>query len=102
MLPNALTDRVQLQEKTTVQTATGQTEIWKPAGYYYARVIPLDVKTVAYYQQLSTVVTHEVILRGTVSISIGGHRVIHGAKTYEPTASAKHLDGMTDVVVVEV
>ncbi len=101
MLPNLLKQRVQLQEKTSTPGALGATETWKPAGYYNARVIPLDVKTIASYQQLSMVVTHKVILGGTVDVDLGGHRFLHGAKIYEPAVSAQHLGGQTVVIVRE-
>jgi len=101
MLPNILKDRVQLQEKTVTQTALGQTITWKPICAYYARVIPLDVKAIAAYQQLSTVVTHKILLRGTVEINLGSHRIVHGSKTYEPQSSAKHYENVTEIVVEE-
>jgi head-tail adaptor len=97
-----LKQRVQLQVKTATQTALGQTVTWKPVQDYWARVIPLDVRTIAQYQQLNTEVTHKIILRGTVTVSLGAHRVKHGAFTYQPQATAKHNANMTEVVVKEV
>ncbi len=97
-----LNQRVLLQEKTRTQTALGSTETWKPVSYYYARVIPLDVKTISAYQQLNTVVSHKILLRGNVTVELSKYRFRHGSKTYEPATSAKHLEDMTEILVLEV
>lgn len=101
-LANILKDRVQIQLRTAEQTATGETIVWSPVETRHARVIPLDVRTIASYQQLNTVVSHKVLLRGTIEVNLGGHHIIHGSKTYEPQSSAKHYDGITEIVVREV
>ena len=103
MVTNLLKDRVLLYQRVATQSALGQTVTWKPVKRYYARVIPLDVRTIASYQQLSTVVSHRVEFRGDVTITLGGYRIAHGSKTYEPVQSARHTgDTLTDVLVKEV
>jgi len=102
MLSNILKSKIHLQEKTTTSGPLGSTITWKPVQTIYGRKIPLDVKTIAQYQQLNTVVTDKFIFRGTVTINLGNHRIVHGSKTYEPASSAKHFDGITEVVVKEV
>lgn len=101
MLPGALRQRVLLQEKSVTSGAMGSTVVWKPVGSYYARVIPLDVRTVAQYQQLGTQVTHKVLLRGTVEVNLGEHRMVHGDRTYQVSATGKHENGATEIMVVE-
>ena len=101
MLSNILRDRVQIQIKDTIQGPLGETVVWTPVEKRYARVIPLDVKTVASYQQLNTVVTHKILLRGSVTIELGNYRLLHGSKTYEPASSAKHFEGVTEIIVKE-
>ncbi len=95
---NVLRSKVQLQEKVASQGALGQTVVWKPVQDLHARVIPLDVKTIADYMQLSTQVTHKVVLRGTVEVELGKHRFLYGSMVFEPQSSAKHYDGVTEVV----
>ena len=101
MIASTLKSRVQLQEKVTLQGALGQIIVWKLVQNLYARRIRLDVRAVAQYQQLGTVVTDRYLFRGTVDINLGKHRILHGPKTYEPQASAKHYDGVTEVIVRE-
>ena len=101
MLASMLRSRVQLQEKVSTQDSTGPSEVWKPVQTIYAKIIPLNVMTIASYQQLSTEVSHKVILRGIVTVSLGVHRILHGSKTYEPQSSAKHFDEVTEVIVRE-
>lgn len=102
MIANTLKSKIQLQEKNISQGALGQTITWKPVQNLYGRRIPLDVRAIDQYQQLNTVVTDKYIFRGTVEINIGQHRLVHGARTFEPQSSAKHFDGVTEVVVKEV
>ena len=102
MLASVLKDRVQLQERTTVSGPLGQTETWKLVRMLYGRRIPLDVKAIAQYQQLDTQVSDKYIFRDTVTIELGKHRLLHGSKIYKPQSSAKHHDGATEVIVLEV
>jgi len=106
MLANLLTSKVQLQQKTATQGALGQTVTWEPVQTIYARVVPLNVNALAQYQQLNTVVTHRIVLRGEVDIDLGEYRLLHGSKTYEPQVSAKHFKAdsttLTEVIVKEV
>jgi len=101
-LANLLKDRVQIQVKTTTQTALGETIVWKPLETRYARVIPLDAKARAIYQQLQSQVSHKVIFRGSVSLSLGNNRLLWGSKTLEPVEPAQEIEGATIVVVREV
>ena len=102
MLASVLRDRVQIQEKTITQGALGQTVVWKPALRMYAAVIPLDVKARAVYQQLHSEVTHKIIFRGSVDITLGNNRILHGSKTYEPVETAQEINHTTIVVCKEV
>ncbi len=97
-----LRQRVQLQAKTAPNAALGQTVTWKPVSDHWGRVIPLDSRTIAQFQQLNTEVTHKIVLRGTVTVSLGAHRVKHGSLTYQPQATAKHNANMTELLVKEV
>ncbi len=101
MLASILKSKVKLQEKQVITGPLGQTVVWKPAHEYHARVVPLDVHAVAQFMQLNTRVTHKVILRGTVEVDLGSHRILYGSKTFLPQQSAKHYDGVTEIVVQE-
>lgn len=101
-LTNMLKDRVQIQVKTTARTALGHTEVWKPVEARHARVIPLDAKARADYQQLQSEVTHKVIFRGDVSLSLGNNRLLWGSKTLEPVEPVQYIGDSATVMVKEV
>jgi head-tail adaptor len=101
MLTNILKDRVQIQEKTTTQTATGAVEVWKPVQWKYARVVPLDARARAYFQQIHSEVTHKIIFRGSVSLSLGNNRFLHGAKIFKPIEPPQEIEGATVIMVKE-
>ena len=101
MLSNILRDRVTIQLRTATQTALGETVVWSPVETRYGRKIPLDVKTIAQYQQLNTVVTDKFVFRGSVTIELGKHRLIQGGKTYEPMETAQEIDKNTVIIVKE-
>ena len=101
MLASMLRSKVKLQEKTIIQGPLGQVVTWKPIHEYYARVMPLDIRTVAQFMQLNTSVTHKIILRGAVEVNLGSHRLLHKGKTYQPQQSALHVDGHTEIVARE-
>ena len=61
---------IQLQERTVTEGATGITETWRPVGYFYAKVIPLDVRTVADYQKLNTVVSHKILIKARLTLKL--------------------------------
>lgn len=101
-LANVLKDRVQIQVKTTVQTSTGQTEVWAPVQIRNARVISLDARARAVYQQLESQVTHKVIFRGNVSLALGKNRLLWNDKTLEPVEPVQYTEDSASVVVREV
>lgn len=101
MLSSILKDRVHIQVKTATLGPGGETVVFKPVETRYARVIPLDAKARAVYQQLKSEVSHKVIFRGSVSLSLGSNRLIWGAKTLELVEPAQILNDSTVVVVKE-
>lgn len=101
MLASILKHRMEIQEKTTTLGPMGDTITWDTVKTIWGRRIPLSVTTVAAYQQMNTVVTDKIIFRGTEGIELGKHRILYGSKTYEPQATAKHYDGVTEVIVSE-
>lgn len=100
-LANMLRDRVIIQLRTATQTATGETVIWTPVETRHARVVPLDAAARAVYQQLQSQVSHKVIFRGSVSLSLGDNRLLWGSKTLEPVEPVQTLDDKTSVVMVK-
>lgn len=100
-LVNILKDRVTIQLRTATQTVTGETVIWTPVETRHARVIPLDAKARAVYQQLQSQVSHKVIFRGSVSLSLGNNRMLWKDKTLEPVEPVQTLDDNTSVVMVK-
>ena len=102
MLASILRHRMEIQQKTTTLGPLGSTESWDTISTLWARKIPLSVTTIAAYQQMDTVVSHKILLRGTVELNLSEHRIVHGSKTYALTVAAKHYDGVTEVIVSEV
>ena len=101
-MANMLKDRVSIQVKTTIRTALGQSEVWSPVETRYARVIPLDAKARAVYMQMQSVVSHKVIFRGSVSLSLGANRFLWKDKVLEPAEPAQDIGNATVVACREV
>ena len=101
-LTNILKDRVTIQLRTSTQGVLGETVVWSPAGTHYARVIPLDAKARAIYQQLKSEVSHKVVFRGVVTLSLGNNRILHGSKTYELVEPTQIIENSTTVICKEV
>ncbi len=101
MLATILKDRVAVQVRTATQTALGETVVWKPVEIRSARVIPLDARARALYMQMESNVTHKVIFRGSVSLSLGDNRLLWKDKTLEPVEPIQTLDDGTSIVMVK-
>lgn len=101
MLTNFKKDRVLIRTKTLTQGAMGETVTYKPAGYKYAVVRPVDAKIQAAYQQLGSVVTHEVTFSGEVTLAIDTNDIRWGSKTLTLTTPPKVINGNTIVGVSE-
>ena len=102
MLPNLLKDRVLLIQKVASQGVLGQTVTYKPVQRKYCQVKPLDAKARLQYQQLNSVVTHEITFRDDVTVSLGEYQIKHGSKIYEPVEPAKLVDGNTIIACKEI
>jgi len=102
MLSNILRSKVTLQKKTISQGPLGSTVTYIPVHEYYARVIPLDVRTIAQYMQLNTVASYEVLMRKGATITLGNHRILWGNKTLEPTATQRERDGVLVIPCKEI
>ena len=101
-LANVLKDRVGIQVKTTTATSLGQTEVWSPVEIRNCRVIPLDAKARLAYQQLKSEVTHKVVFRGTITLTLGDNRLLWKDKTLEPVEPVQELDNESVVLVKEI
>ena len=101
MLGNMFKDRIRIQVRTTVRSATGETVIWKPVEIRHSRVIPLDAKALAVQQQLKSNITHKVIFRGSVSLSLADNRFLWLDKTLEPVGPAKATGNVTVIMAKE-
>jgi hypothetical protein len=99
MMPNILNRSVQIQEKIAAETSMGQTTTWRFVDNVFGCKIPLDVRTIASYQELKTVVSSKIVLRGSVDIQIGKHRILIGSEVFYPQSTAKHSGGYTEVFV---
>lgn len=103
MLTNLMKDRVLLVEKTITQGALGQTVTYKPVQWKFAQVKPLNAQARLQYQQLGhSEVTHEVMFRGDVTVSLGNYQIKHGSLTLEPVNPPRLIDGNTIIPVKEI
>lgn len=100
-LVNVLRDRVTIQVSVPTRTALGETVVWKRVSTRYARVISLDARVRAVYQQIKSEVSHKVIFRGSVDISFGTNRLLWKGKILEPVEPAQSVGDSTIVVVKE-
>jgi len=101
MQVNLFKDRIQIQQKTITQTATGETVVWKPIQTRYGRKIPLDAKARIQYQQMKSEVTHKMIFKDEVTLSLGTYRFYHGGNIYEPIDPPVNLANNTVILVKE-
>ena len=101
MLSNILKDRVTIQLRTATQTSTGETVIWTPVESRHCRVVALDASARAVYQQLQSQVSHKVIFREPISLSLGNNRLLWGSRVLELVGPIQTLDHKTIVVMVK-
>lgn len=101
MLTNFKKDRVLIRAISQTQGALGRTLLYTPAGYKYASVKPLDAKAQAAYQQMGSVVTHEVQFSGQVSLALGANDIVWGSKILTLVTPPKVVSGNTVVAVIE-
>ena len=101
-LTNTLKDRIQIQLRNATLTSTGETVVWTPVETKFARVIPLSVRARAFYQALHSEATHQIVLRGAVSLNLGSNRFKWGDKTLEPVEPPKLVKNTTLIAVKEV
>lgn len=102
MRTNLLRDRIQVQIRTVSEGALGQTVVWKPVQYIYGRVVPLDAKSVAAYQQLGSSVSHKIISARGVTLNLADYRFKHLNKTYAPASPPITLADNESIAVSEV
>lgn len=102
MTQNIYKDRVAIQLRVSTMTAMGETATWTPVQKRYARVISLDAKAILSYQKLDSVVSHKVVFRGSISLSLGNNRLIWKDKTLELVEPVQELDNDSVVLVKEV
>lgn len=101
MRTNLLKDRLQTQIRTVTESALGQTVVWKPVGYIYGRVVPLDAKSVTAYQQLGSSVSHKIISEKGVTLNLADYRFKHLDRTYTPAQPPITLADNTSIAVSE-
>ena len=102
MSSNLYSDIVHIQQRSTTITATGETVYWKPVETRHARVIPASERTIERYQQNDVEVTHRILMRDSVTVTVGDYRFKHGNKTYEPVAPARDVNTRTEILVREI
>ena len=101
-LTNVLKDRVQIQLRTSTRGPLGETVVWSPVAILNCRVIPLDAKAQAVYMQMKSEVSHKVIFRDGVSLSLGNNRLLWKDKTLELVEPMQVVGNATVVLVKEV
>jgi len=102
VITQVLNRQVGLQTATVVTGKTGQTVTWSASTTYYARKVPVNVKTAAAYQQLGTTITHKFIFRGDLDIQIGKHRIVDGTTYYTVAITGQKRGDCTIVYTSEV
>jgi hypothetical protein len=102
MYSNILTEKISIQEGTATDGILGRTIIWKPIGEFYGRIIPIDAKAQIAYQQLNKVITHKILLRGKVTITLGKHRFLSNYVEYDPIEPVQMVNGDSSILVREI
>ena len=101
MRTNLLSKRIQLQTKTVVESALGQTETWLPVDWINGRIVPLSAETIASYQQLGSSVTHKVIVDKDETLNLADYRFVDNGTTYTPTNPPITMGDNKTIVVLE-
>ena len=97
-----LRDRITILQRVATMTAIGETVTWVPVEKRYARVVPMNAKARAIYQQMQSHATHVVTLRDDVSLSLGDYRILWKDKTLDPTDPPTEREGVTTIAVEEI
>ena len=101
MLTNLLRDRVTVQLRSTTATSTGETVTWTPVDTRHCRVVPLSAAARAVYMQMKSEVSHKIVMRGAVSLSLGSNRFLWGDKILEPVELPQIIGNATTVICKE-
>ncbi len=96
-----LRDRVKIQARVATQTAMGETVVWRPVQRKFARVIPLDAKARATFQQMHSEVTHKIVFRDAVTLDLKDYRVLWKDKTLEMVAPTEKIKDFNVVLAKE-
>ena len=98
-----LKDRVRVQERTTDEKATGVTRSWTDVVTRWGRLVLVNLDGRARYEQVGySNVTHQIIFRGKLDLSLAKTRFVVQGKVYEPVDPAGNPDGYDDFVVIPV
>lgn len=84
MISNIFKDKVQILQKTKTLGATGESITYSPVETRWGRVIPLDAKSRLAYQQFNSIVTHNVVFRESVILTLGDYEFRWRDKTLTP------------------
>lgn len=101
MITNVFTDKCTLYLKVSTMSAKGEAVSWSEVASYWCKKMPVSVASRAVYQQLNTLITDRFLIDGTLTIGLGTHKIIYDSTTYEPQASAKYFNNITEVIVRE-
>jgi len=102
MLSNIFKDKVTVKLKTRTLGATGETVTYSPVETRWGRVIPVDVKTQLAYQQLGSVITHKIVFRQDVTLTLGDYLFEWNTKTLEPVNPPQAFAGGYFIICKEV
>jgi len=94
------TERVTIQRRTATQSATGDVEAWEDVETRWAVVAPMSSRMRFEYAQRDSIVTHRVVLREAVELTLGEHRfkwrgrVLVPAEPPEPIANRQSFSAV--------
>jgi len=96
-----LNDRIRVQERITETTATGVKRFWRDKEVRWGRMVLIGLDGRAKYEQVGyTNVSHNLILRGSLDLSLSKIRFIWRNRIYEPIEPAGDPDGFDDYVTM--
>lgn len=98
-----LKDRIRVQERIIDETPTGVKRTWQDKETRWGRMVLIGLDGRAKYEQVGySNVTHKLILRGNLDLSLADTRFIWRNKVYEPIEPAGNPDGFDDYIVMAV
>ena len=96
-----LRDRIEILERTVSKTALGNLESWDTSRTLWGTMSGISISSKASFQQaFNNEVTHRVIFRGRVALSVRNNRLRWREKTYQIISAEHDVAGQGQFTII--